>query len=77
MCRITTKAPYGRHIGLTCVNHPEQRWSTKNIGSQSSEGVVFRSRSLFYETYTIPECDCPSTMLRLSPEYATLPDVAE
>jgi hypothetical protein len=57
--RITNNAPYGQHITLTCANHPELRWSTKNID-------YIGARSLFYlgaegepaMNPTTPECPC-------------------
>lgn len=41
---------YGIHIELTCRNHPELRWMTKNI-------APLGCRSIFYRSNT-PECDC-------------------
>lgn len=62
MSRITKKAPYGQHVELYCVNHPEKRWSTKNIGS-------IGARSLFYNLQGVAdmgeECDCPLHALRV------------
>jgi hypothetical protein len=54
--RITMLAPHGQHIALTCENHPEKRWSTKNI-------APIGCRSIFYNLHSVagmgPECDCP------------------
>lgn len=53
--RIVKSAPYGAHIQLRCKNHPNLRWSTKNISH-------IGARTLFYalEDYQAPpECDCP------------------
>ncbi len=61
--RITKKAPYGRHIGLTCVNHPDLKWSTKNID-------YIGARTIFFNLDYIPgivECDCPAKNLRVIP----------
>ena len=41
MDRIVETAPYGEHIQLTCKNHPNLRWSTKNI-------APIGCRSIFY-----------------------------
>ena len=60
--RLTTKAAYGKHIDLYCVNHPEKRWSTKNIGS-------IGSRNIYYNLGCVqgvgPECSCPGSDLRV------------
>lgn len=61
--RITDTVEYGRHITLTCANHPNLAWSTKNIGT-TYDGVIYRARSLFYITRNIPECDCPVSLLK-------------
>ena len=39
--RITPTAEYGVHIPLTCKNHPELRWHTKNIGGIGSRRIFF------------------------------------
>ena len=57
--RITKKAPYGQHIGLCCRNHPNLRWSTKNI-------APIGARSIFFDLYDVckePECSCSINML--------------
>lgn len=33
---------YGRHIDLTCENHPNLRWTTKNIYPLGSRSVFFK-----------------------------------
>lgn len=48
---IDPNQPYGQHIALTCKNHPELRWSTKNID-------FIGARSIFYFSQTKAECDC-------------------
>lgn len=60
--RLTESAPYGQHVGLTCVNHPHLRWSTKNI-------APIGCRTIFYNgaadgTYS-HECNCRLSDLRL------------
>lgn len=57
----------GLHVPLTCENHPELRWSCKRIAiTFDSEGVgrYNQSRNIFYKGEG-PECDCPSSKLRL------------
>ena len=72
--RITPQFPYGQHIALYCINHPEKRWSTKNID-------YIGARSIFYNLHDDPnmgaECDCACRDLR-PVVYPDLPDcVAE
>lgn len=61
MARITKQFSHGQHIDLYCVNHPEKRWSTKNI-----DGIG--CRTIFYNLSCEPgmgaECDCPAKDLR-------------
>lgn len=52
--RIVDFKEYGQHIALRCKNHPELRWSTKNISP-------IGARTLFYDLMDecrVPECDC-------------------
>jgi len=71
--RITDRAPYGRHITLTCVNHPALEWSTKNIGSIGQRTVFFDLRGVC----TDDECDCAARDLRVHPKYESMPVVPE
>jgi hypothetical protein len=48
---IDPNQPYGQHIALTCKNHTDLRWSTKNIG-------WIGARSIFYFSESKPECNC-------------------
>src|SRR6478736_7999491 len=48
---IDPSQPWGEHILLTCLNHPELRWTTKNIS-------YIGARSIFYQTIGRPECPC-------------------
>lgn len=32
---LDKRFPYGTHIPMTCKNHPNLRWNTKNIGGRS------------------------------------------
>lgn len=58
--KIVQYAPYGQHIGLYCVNHPDMRWHTKNIG-------CIGMRTIFFSDFG-RECDCPASCLRPLPE---------
>jgi hypothetical protein len=75
--RISTKAPYGMMIALTCANHPNLSWSTKNIGHGAADGTgVYLARSIFFNhDFSQPECDCPGSMLRVHPDTQDRPDV--
>ena len=59
--RIVKYERRSTHIMLTCKNHPEKRWSTKNI-------QYIGARSIFYDLRGTgeggPECDCPLSALR-------------
>jgi len=55
--------PYGQHIPLRCKNHPNLRWSTKNI-------APIGARSIFYSSDS-PECSCPACDLEIVPAEAT------
>lgn len=46
--RIDRTRTRGEHIPLTCKNHPELRWSTKNIGAQRENGEVILARNIFF-----------------------------
>ena len=72
--RITLQFPHWEHIELYCINHPEKRWSTKNID-------YIGARSIFYNLHDDPtmgpECECSCRDLRPI-VYPELPDcVAE
>ena len=53
---IDPSQPFGQHISLMCKNHPDLRWSTKNIG-------YIGARSIFYFSHSVPECSCSSNLL--------------
>jgi hypothetical protein len=53
---IDPEQPYGQHIALTCKNHPELRWSTKNID-------YIGARSIFYFSENVAECSCSANLL--------------
>lgn len=46
--RIDVNRPRGEHIPLTCKNHPELRWSTKNIGALREDGSPMLARNIFF-----------------------------
>lgn len=54
--KICPNHQYGEHISLTCPNHPEKRWNTKNID-------FIGARSVFYNLHDDPKmgppCECP------------------
>lgn len=43
--RITTKAAWGEHIDLTCRNHQNLRWSTKNIDFLGARNIFFQGEN--------------------------------
>ncbi len=68
--RISTKAPYGAMIAITCANHPHLTWSTKNIGHGAEDGTgIYLARSIFFNNFrTFDECDCSSRLLHIHPD---------
>lgn len=50
--------PYGEHITLRCKNHPEARFSTKNI-------APIGARNIFNEKNA---CACPLSLYHTCPE---------
>jgi len=48
---------YGKHILLRCKNHPELRWSTKNIAPIGARSIFFQGDGR--------ECDCPGSDLEV------------
>lgn len=65
--KIVSWAVYGKHIPLYCVNHPEMRWSTKNI-------APIGARNIFFEIGE-RECDCPCSDLRPVPQDGIILDI--
>lgn len=54
---ICSNSPYGQQITIKCVNHPEKKWTTKNICN-------IGARSIFYKDWGNnpsigQECNCP------------------
>lgn len=71
--RITTKAPYGMHIGLICKDHPHLGWSTKNIGNGNIDGSdLYIARRIYAHG---AECDCSPNLLIVDPKLMEQPDV--
>lgn len=64
--RICKEHKRGEHIYFNCVNHPDKRWNTKNIG-------YLGARTIFYNLHNDPnmgpECDCPNSDMRHVDEY--------
>lgn len=70
-----------RRVSLTCINHPDLRWSCKEIAIDSN-GRYNGCRNIFFDgstavphtnkalppEYFVRECTCPADDLRLSPE---------
>lgn len=57
--KIVDTALYGEHIPLTCKNHPNLRWSTKNIERIGARSIFFTSG----RAGTVDECQCPASDL--------------
>jgi hypothetical protein len=53
--RIRTDVEYGAHIDLMCVNHPDLRWSTKNIGHIGARSIFWMPPRPYDGT---EECTC-------------------
>lgn len=65
MTMIDNTRPEGAHIPLTCKNHPELRWFTKNID-------YIGARSIFFDgDWNTKECDCSINDLQVVPKEAT------
>ena len=52
--RLSPLAEYGQHIQLSCKNHLQLRWSTKNIAPLGCRTIFFDVMGKSKE----PECDC-------------------
>lgn len=61
--------PYGQHIRLYCIKHPElgASWSTKNI-------APIGARSIFYFGPGGKECACSADDLRVAPDDMARPE---
>lgn len=57
---IDPDQPYGQHIALTCRNHPELRWNTKNISYIGARSIFFASAR-----QGATECSCPMSDLEV------------
>lgn len=61
--RIVPWAKYGQHIMVTCKNHDDLRWHTKNISCIGMRTVFFQ------DPYEKEECDCSvNDMIPVEPE---------
>lgn len=57
--RIVDTAEHGEQIELTCKNHPNLRWQTKNI-------APIGCRRIFFDLFRVCEgyeCNCPASDL--------------
>lgn len=59
---IDPAQPWGQHIALTCRNHPELRWHTKNISHIGARSIFFAGRDMS------TECACPGSDLIVVPQ---------
>ncbi len=55
------------NVVLTCVNHPELRWVTKNLGSfVGARGIHFRGTGSYASLFEgVEECPCSRDDLRI------------
>ena len=53
--RMTDLYPDTGHIPLRCKNHPEKRWSTKNISHIGARSIFY---NLFHDPDMGDECTC-------------------
>lgn len=60
-----------RHVTLTCVNHPQLRWTCKSIAWTPTMGYNGQ-RNIFFQGLQdgsyVPECTCSAELLKLAPE---------
>lgn len=67
--RIIDYEPYGRHIALYCRNHPDKRWSTKNIAPLGCRTIFYCGTMADGKCDgSIPECPCSSDLLEPCPQ---------
>lgn len=57
--KLDDNVEYGRHIRLTCKNHPHLQWSTKNIAPIGARSIFFVSEGT--------ECNCSASDLIVVP----------
>lgn len=69
--RIIRQAEYGEHIALTCKNHPQLIWSTKNISHIGARTIYFDLDGVCKES----ECTCSINDMIVHPRYLSLPEV--
>ncbi len=63
---IVSWAPYGTHISLRCQNHPNERWSTKNIDYIGARSI-FPCAPASEKTYGDHANGCSCSARRLEP----------
>ena len=54
------------HVSLTCKNHPDLLWYTKNIGYIGARSIFF-DVAIGDHTRIMQECDCPTSDLVIAP----------
>lgn len=57
--QLRADVPHGQHVPLYCVNHPDMRWSTKNIAPIGARNIFFNGKP------GEKECPCPCSDLRV------------
>lgn len=64
-CTIDPTQPYGEHILLTCAEHPELRWSTKNIDFIGARSIFFAGEKMVDGRLDrdAVECSCSANLL--------------
>jgi hypothetical protein len=65
--RIDRHQAYGVHIDLTCQNHRDLRWSTKNIAPIGCRSLFWRPALDSNYRPTQDECTCPVSDLIVAP----------
>jgi hypothetical protein len=57
---IDPDQPYGQHIVLTCANHRDMRWTTKNIDFIGARSIFYAGRRVADGSFdrAQPECSC-------------------
>lgn len=65
--RIVPWARCGEHVALTCKNHPELRWSTKNIDYIGARNIFFSSNwgKKVGDGPNVDECSCSGNDLEV------------
>jgi hypothetical protein len=69
---ICKYSEYGMHIDLMCSNHPNLRWSTKNIDFIGARSLFFKLKDRFCLESEGEECPCSIKLLQCACEYCAL-----